>query len=134
MSAIEIAKKYYQAFNTQNWQQMLELVSEDIRHEPNEGKTRVGKELFASFLEKMDTSYQEELKDMVFFQGEEPDRIAVEFVVHGVYKQAEPGLPPAHGQKYILPAGAFLTINNNLIERITTFYNLEEWIEQVSNN
>lgn len=132
MKPIEIAKAYYQAFNQQNWQEMLNLVSEQIIHEPNESKTRVGKDLFSAFLQKMDFAYQEELKDMVFFQGEIEGRIAVEFVVHGIYKQAEDGLPAAHGQSYTLPAGAFLSIENGKIQRITTFYNLEEWIAQVS--
>ncbi len=132
MKPIEIAKAYYQAFNQQNWQEMLNLVSEHIIHEPNESKTRVGKDLFSAFLQKMDFAYQEELKDMMFFQGEIEGRIAVEFVVHGIYKQAEDGLPAAHGQSYMLPAGAFLSIENGKIQRITTFYNLEEWIAQVS--
>lgn len=132
MKPIEIAKAYYQAFNQQNWQEMLNLVSEQIIHEPNESKTRVGKDLFSAFLQKMDFAYQEELKDMMFFQGEIEGRIAVEFVVHGIYKQAEDGLPAAHGQSYMLPAGAFLFIENGKIQRITTFYNLEEWIAQVS--
>lgn len=133
MSALQIVKDYYQYFNNQDWNGMLSLVSEDICHEPNEGQTRKGIELFKEFLQKMDTAYQETLTNQVFFSSEEnPTRIATEFTVNGIYKIAEPGLPAAHGQQYILPAGAFLEVNDGKITRITTYYNLELWISLVS--
>lgn len=132
MNELEIAKSYYAAFNRQDWNEMLHLVSDTVIHYPNEGETRQGKERFIAFLKSMDVAYSEELKDIQFFQGEASNRIAVEFMVHGIYKKGEIGFPEAHGQKYCLPAGAFLTIENNKIQRITTYYNLEEWIRQVT--
>ena len=44
----------------------------------------------------------------------------------------EPGLPEARGQTYILPAGAFFDLKDGKISRVTTFYNLRDWIAQVS--
>jgi len=44
----------------------------------------------------------------------------------------DPGLPEAKGQKYVLPAGSFFTLRNGKIARVTTYYNLQEWIRQVS--
>ncbi|MEM6679931.1 MAG: isopropylmalate/homocitrate/citramalate synthase, partial [Pseudomonadota bacterium] len=35
-------------------------------------------------------------------------------------------------QTYRLPAGAFLEVRDGLIARVTTYYNLKEWIRQVS--
>lgn len=132
MHALEIAKSYYAAFNAKNWNGMLNLVSDEIIHEPNEGETRTGIELFRAFLQKMDTAYSETLTDLCFFQGEDSNRIAVEFTVNGIYQETDPGLPEAHGQNYVLPAGAFLTVENGKIARITTYYNLELWIKLVS--
>ena len=60
------------------------------------------------------------------------DGYAAEFVVHGIYKKGEPGLPPAHGQSYILPAGAFLEVQQGKITRVTTYYNLPLWIQMVA--
>lgn len=112
---------------------MLSLLSEDVKHEPNEGETRIGHELFKAFMHKMDTAYEETLTDLVFLSSAENDaRIAVEFTVNGIYKMSEEGLPAAHGQKYVLPAGAFLEVHNGKITRITTYYNLELWIKLVS--
>jgi steroid delta-isomerase-like uncharacterized protein len=69
---------------------------------------------------------------MLLFEGEIAGRVAAEFLVHGTYKKAEAGLPEAKGQKYVLPAAAFLEVKNGKITRVTTYYNLEQWISLVS--
>lgn len=132
MTGKEIIKAYYQAFNQRDWNGMFQLLDEQIEHQPNQGKPRIGKELFREFMQKMDNSYAETLADIVIFEGEKEGRFAAEFIVHGTYKVGEPGLPIANGQKYILPAAAFLEVKNDRITRVTTYYNLEDWIEQVS--
>lgn len=132
MRDIDIVRAYYQHFNDQNWEGMFSLIDDEIRHEPNQGKPRIGKALFQEFMQGMDTSYAEELKDIVLFEGEKEGRIAAEFVVHGKYKKAEAGLPEAKGQPYVLPAAAFLEVKNGKISRVTTYYNLQQWIDLVS--
>lgn len=132
MTSLETIKAYYNAFNARNWAEMLSLVDEHITHEPNQGKPRIGKALFTEFMQKMDASYAEILKELVLFSSETEGRIAAEFVVHGTYKKAEEGLPLAHGQSYVLPAAAFLEVRDGKITRVTTYYNLELWIELVS--
>ncbi|WAC10501.1 nuclear transport factor 2 family protein [Dyadobacter pollutisoli] len=132
MSALETVKQYYQSFNQQNWDGMLVLLHTEIRHEANQGDVRIGIEKFAEFLAKMDESYQETLSDMVFFSEPTDSRVAVEFVVNGIYKKGEEGLPEAYGQSYALPAAAFLELKEGKISRVTTYYNLPLWIELVS--
>ena len=56
---------------------------------------------------------------------------AAEYVVHGDYLEAGDGLPPANGQKYVLPGGAFFDIRDGSISRISNYYNLEDWLAQV---
>jgi steroid delta-isomerase-like uncharacterized protein len=111
---------------------MLSLVDSDIRHETNQGEVRIGFEKFTAFLQKMDECYDENLTDMVFFTEPSQQRIAVEFIVNGIYKKGDDDLPPAHNQTYLLPAAAFLEVKNDKITRITTYYNLPLWIELVS--
>jgi steroid delta-isomerase-like uncharacterized protein len=132
MIAIDIVKEYYNHFNNQNWEGMLGLIHEDIRHEPNQGDPRIGIEKFTEFLKIMDTSYQETLTDMVFFSEPGNSRVAAEFTVNGIYKKGEEGLPEAHGQSYVLPAAAFLEVKDGKISRVTTYYNLPLWISLVS--
>jgi steroid delta-isomerase-like uncharacterized protein len=123
---------YYDAFNAGQPDRMLALVSDDIEHRVNEGGVRHGRDLFAKFCSHMGVSYREQLRDIVIFTAPDGQRAAAEFVVHGTYLQTDPGLPEARGQTYILPAGAFFDLCGGRITRITTFYNLQDWIAQVS--
>lgn len=124
--------RYYAAFNAGDAGGMLDCVAEDVEHRVNEGGVRRGRALFAEFCSHMGVSYREELKDLVIFANEDGTRGAAEFVVHGEYLQTDPGLPEAKGQRYILPAGGFFDIRGGKIARVTTFYNLNDWIAQVS--
>lgn len=132
MSALAIVKQYYTYFNQKNWNGMLSLLDSEIRHEANQGEVRIGIEKFTEFLQKMDEGYEETLTDMVFFTESNDARVAVEFVVNGIYKKGEEGLPEAHNQPYVLPAAAFVGVKNGKITRVTTYYNLPLWIELVS--
>ncbi len=123
---------YFAAFNASAPAAMLECVTDDIEHRVNEGAIRHGRDLFAAFCAHMGVSYREQLADMVIFVNEDGSRGAAEFVVHGVYLQTDTGLPEAKGQTYTLPAGSFFALRNGKISRISTFYNLNDWIAQVS--
>lgn len=129
---IALIQRYYDAFNAGNPAGMLECVAEDVEHRVNEGPHRIGRARFAEFCSHMGVSYREELKDMVVFASDDGARAAAEFVVHGEYLQTDPGLPEAKGQRYVLPAGGFFEVRGGKIARITTFYNLRDWIAQVS--
>jgi steroid delta-isomerase-like uncharacterized protein len=124
--------RYYAAFNAGDAGGMLDCVAEDVEHRVNEGGVRRGRAKFAEFCSHMGVSYREELKDLVIFANEGGTRGAAEFVVHGAYLKTDPGLPEAAGQRYVLPAGGFFDIRDGKIARVTTFYNLNDWIAQVS--
>lgn len=128
----DLISRYYAAFNVGDAAGMLACVTDDIEHRVNEGGIRRGRALFTEFCSHMGVSYREELRDIVVFASEDGSRGAAEFTVHGTYLQTDPGLPVANGQTYILPAGAFFDIRDGKIARITTFYNLNDWIAQVS--
>lgn len=132
MTALETVQQYYQHFNQQNWDGMCSLLSENIRHEVNQGDPRLGLELYREFLQHMDECYEERLTDMVFFSEPEGKRVACEFTVNGIYKKTDGDLIPANGQRYVLPAGAFLEVVDGKITRVTTYYNLPLWIKLVS--
>ncbi len=128
----EILTAYYAAFNAADPTAMLGCVTADIEHRVNEGAVRHGVDLFAEFCAHMGVSYREQLADIEIFVNAAGTRAAAEFVVHGTYLKTDPGLPAAKGQSYILPAGSFFDLRDGKISRITTFYNLNDWIAQVS--
>lgn len=127
-----IIAAYYAAFNAGDPAGMLALVTDDVEHRVNEGGIRRGRDKFAEFCAHMGVSYREELRDLVIFTTEDAPRAAAEFTVHGEYLKTDPGLPEARGQRYVLPAGAFFDLRDGKIARITTFYNLSDWVAMVS--
>ncbi len=132
MTNLETIQHYYNCFNRQDWQGMLNVLHPDVRHDINQGGTEVGIEAYRVFLQHMDECYRETLEDMVFMAGPAADRFACEFTVKGIYKKTDGNLPPAHGQTYTLPAGAFLEMRDGKIYRVTTYYNLPAWMKMVS--
>ncbi|MDQ4419075.1 nuclear transport factor 2 family protein [Sphingobium sp. DEHP117] len=127
-----LLSRYYAAFNAGDHEAMLACLVDDVAHDINQGERQTGKDAFRAFLVRMDTAYGEQLKDIVLMTSADGARAAAEFVVHGVYKIADEGLPPAHGQNYVLPAGAFFEVRDGLIARVSVYYNLADWIAQVS--
>ncbi len=128
----QTVQSYFDAFNAGDVDGMLACLSDDIAHHVNEGQVRVGKEKFAEFCAHMNRCYRETLTDMVIFQAEGGTRASAEFVVNGTYLQTDEGLPEANGQTYRLPAGSFFDLKDGKITRVTTYYNLADWIRQVS--
>ncbi|MBC7141207.1 MAG: nuclear transport factor 2 family protein [Rhodobacteraceae bacterium] len=127
-----VIEAYFDAFNKGDVEAMLALLDTDIEHHVNEGGIRRGKLAFAEFCAHMNHAYKETLTDIVAFSNEGGTRGAAEFVVNGQYLKTDPGLPEAKGQKYVLPAGSFFSLKNGKIARVTTYYNLQDWIRQVS--
>ncbi len=123
---------YYAAFNEGDFAGMMALLTEDVIHDVNQGAREIGRPAFTAFMGRMNGSYRERLADIVVMTEPTGTRAAAEFTVHGTYLVADAGLPPAHGQIYVLPAGAFFVIRDGLIARVTNFYNLEDWLRQVS--
>lgn len=129
----ETIKRYFAAFNAGDVDTMLDCVSKDVAHHVNEGQIRKGREKFAEFCAHMNRCYKEELTDMVVFEAEDGTRASAEYIVNGTYLATDEGLPEAQGQTYRLPAGSFFDLAEGKITRVTTYYNLADWVKQVSN-
>lgn len=123
---------YYAAFNAGDMQSFLELLADDVVHDINQGHRETGKAAFATFMERMNKNYKEQLTDIVIMASNDGTRAAAEFIVNGTYKNTDEGLPPARGQTYVLPAGAFFDVRKGKISRVTNYYNLQDWVKQVS--
>ena len=131
-STVELLQAYYEAFNAQDMDTFLSLLTDDVIHDINQGGRETGKDAFAAFMDRMNTNYKETIVDIVIMTNTAGDRAAVEFTVLGEYLKTDEGLPEANGQTYNLPAGAFFEIRDAKVARITNYYNLEDWIAQVA--
>jgi steroid delta-isomerase-like uncharacterized protein len=127
-----LIRRYYEAFNAGDNAAMLAFLSDDVIHDVNQGERRVGLDKFKAFNARMDHHYKERLENIAVMVSQDGTRAAAEFNVHGAYLNTDEGLPKATGQKYILPAGTFFAVRDGKIARVTTYYNLTDWIMQVS--
>lgn len=127
----DLIQRYYELFNSGNRDALLEMLSDDVVHEINEGTPEVGRETFRAFLNRMDRCYQEQVEDLVVFSSETPNRAAAEFFIRGTYIGTDEGLPKANGQRYHLRIGAFFEASNGKITRISNYYNLADWLRMV---
>lgn len=132
MNTNDLIQAYYDAFNRGDREATLALLAEDVVHDLNQGPRESGREAFREFFRRMDHSYGEQLRDIVVMVSADGSRAAAEYVVHGTYKADDEGLPKASGQRYVLPGGAFFDIRHGRIARVSNYYNLGDWISQVT--
>lgn len=127
----KLIEAYYDAFNRKDVEGFLSLLTDDVVHDINQGGRETGKQKFRAFLERMNRSYEEKIVDVFVMTSADGSRAAAEFTVLGVYLETDEGLPPAEGQRYTLPAGAFFEIRDGKVARISNTYNLNDWLKQV---
>ena len=131
-NTVTLIERYYAAFNAMDIEGILACLTDDVAHDINQGDRENGKDAFRAFLGRMDHAYSEQLRDIVVMTSADGARAAAEFMVHGIYKVADEGFPAANEQSYTLPAGGFFEIRDGAIARVSVYYNLADWIAQVS--
>lgn len=130
-AATQLIATYYQTFNDGDMAAFLDLLTDDVIHDINQGERQTGKPAFQDFMHHMNRCYREQLRDIVIMSSTDGQRAAAEFIVDGEYLTTDSGLPEAKGQRYSLAAGAFFTIRDNKVSRISNYYNLQDWLQQV---
>lgn len=129
--AVQLVQAYYAAFNRQDWEGMLALLTDGIVHDVNQGERETGIDAFRAFLARMDRCYGEQVTQLVVMASSDGNRAAAEFVIEGEYKATDGDFLPAIGQRYTLPVGAFFDVRAGKIARVTNYYNLQDWLAQV---
>jgi steroid delta-isomerase-like uncharacterized protein len=127
----DILQQYYALFNSGDRAAFLDLLTDNVIHDINQGHTEVGKDAFRHFLQRMDRCYAEQVEDLSTMLDTSGNRGAAEFYIRGKYLATDEGLPPATGQTYHLRVGAFFELQEGKVSRITNYYNLQDWLRQV---
>lgn len=130
--ALNLVAQYYAHFNAGQRPEMMALLGEAVVHDINQGGSQIGREAFTSFMAHMDHCYREQVTDLVLMADEEGERVAAEFYILGEYLRSDEGLPEASGQRYRLRVGAFFEVREGRIARVTNYYNLQDWLQQVT--
>lgn len=128
---LTLITRYYDTFNGGDREAFLQLLTDDVKHDINQGGCDVGRENFRIFLQRMDRCYKEQVCELQVFASDDGTRGAAEFYIDGSYISTDDGLPEATGQTYYLRVGAFFEIREGKVARITNYYNLQDWLKQV---
>ena len=126
-----LMRRYYECFNNQDVEGMLELLSEDVHHEVSQGGLELGRATFRQFLLHMNNCYEETIRDLVVMFNSTGERAGAEFMLDGTYKNTDGNFPQATGQRYTLRVGAFFELREGKIARVSNHYNLQDWLHQV---
>lgn len=131
MTAADIIRAYYDAFNRRDMEAFFALLDDNVIHDVNQGGREIGKEAFRHFMGDMNAAYTEELHDMVILTSPDGTRASAEFILTGTYTETWGEFPEARGQSYQLLVGAFFEIRDGKITRVTNYYNVNDWLRQV---
>ena len=124
--------RFCAAFNRGDLEGMLDCLADDVVHDVNQGERETGKSAFRAYAAEHARKYREEWRDVVVMSVDDGTRAAAEFSVHGVYQGTAPGMPEAHGQRYVLTGGVFFAVNQGKIARVTPYYNQHDRRAQIS--
>ena len=126
-----LIREYYKRFNQQDVEGFLALLDENVVHDISQGGRETGKPAFRKFLDHMNGTYREQVRDLAVMVDASGTRAAAEFNLDGTYVVTDGSLPPAKGQRYTLIVGAFFEVKNGKITRISNHYNMKDWLRQV---
>ena len=124
--------RYFDALASGDVDALLACLAADVIHDVNQGERRIGRDTFKAFHARMTHCYEERLEGVVVLAGTDGTRAAAEYMMTGRYVATDEGLPPATGQTYALPAGTFFAVRDGLIQRVTAYYNLTDWLLQIA--
>ncbi|UUX49101.1 nuclear transport factor 2 family protein [Nisaea acidiphila] len=127
-AVLALIEDFFAALGRNDIPAMLECLSDGVIHDVNQGARRIGKPLFEAHCRRVLTCYRQTLSDLVIMVHPDGSRAAAEYTVSGSYVATDEGFPPAAGQDYTLAVGAFFEIGPGGITRITSHYNLRDWI------
>jgi steroid delta-isomerase-like uncharacterized protein len=119
-----LIERYFDALNAGNYDAALACLSDDVIHDVNQGGREIGKDKLRWFLGERARHFREEFADIALMIGEGGGRAAAEVTIRGTYLATAPDMPEASGQSYSIPAGIFFEVDDGLISRVTTYFNL----------
>ncbi len=126
-TAKAVIDAYYMAFNAQDIDALLALLGDDVVYDGKQGQREVGKAAFARYIRRINRCYREHIYDIEIMVNEEGTRAAAEYTVLGIYLSNDQEWLAECGQTYRLQGGAFFEIDEDLIIRFSSHYNMQDW-------
>jgi steroid delta-isomerase-like uncharacterized protein len=130
-AAHALLTRYFNALNERDSRACLELLSDDVLLDINQGPREQGVQAFADYLQRTQRCFRETVDNLQIFTEPNGQRAASEYTLSGEYLSTDDGLPDACGQSYQLAGASFFEIRDGKISRVSQHFNLPEWLAQV---
>ncbi len=116
-----LIERYFSALNARDIGGVIDLLDDDIVHDPRDDERQIGREAFERYLIRHFQAYRERVDAITIFTADSETRFAAEYVLAGDY--VEPGANRAAGSalRYSVPGASFFEIDDGRISRITTY-------------
>jgi len=131
-TTIGLLERCINAFNAGDHAVLLACLADDVAHDVNQTGREIGKEKFRWFLALRARHFRDRLADVVIMTNESGGRAALEFTLRGNYIATADGLPRSTGQEYAQPAGIFLEVDDGLVTRVSTCFNMTDFVAQLA--
>lgn len=115
--------RFIDALNRSDHAAALEMVSEDVAHDPFDAAREIGRDKLRWRLGLTARHFDERIEDLAVLTGEGGVRAAADFTLRGTYRVTAPGLPEAAGQRYSLSGLMAFDIDDGVITRISAYRN-----------
>ncbi|MBV7410748.1 nuclear transport factor 2 family protein [Maritimibacter sp. DP1N21-5] len=121
-----VVDRSWKAICTGNWEALAEITVDDVIMEFSEATFVRGRADARAFWQYYYANYRMHVTQMnIIPQG---NMAAVEATLELTYHTTKPGLPPATGQKIVMPVAVFVTLREGKIARSRFVYSLADWM------
>jgi len=127
-----LVRRFIDTFNAGDHDTMAACLTDDIAHDLNRDGREIGAEKLRWRLGMAARHFDATIADVAIMTDEGGVRAAAEFTLRGTYRATAEGLPAAEGQRFSLPAGLFLEVDDGRISRLTACYNRDALIGQLA--
>lgn len=115
---------FYSAFNNQDWDQVLSMVSDDLVLDLSSEERAWGREALSAHIRRTEQLQREHVFDLTIMTDRTGLRAAVEYTVLGIPLEdsvSTPGLYSGKAQSYRTNMGVFFEIDGARISRISQY-------------
>jgi len=128
----KIISAFYKLYNAGNFEQLFELVADDVVHQFNFDEKIHGIEAFKDIIMTNSKHYDEKIESVDYMSNEDGSKITTKFIVNGLYKVTDSSGIPASNQMYTLTVFNYIEIKNGKIVKGHSLFDENEFQKQVS--
>ncbi len=132
MKTYGLIQSYYLAFNNRDLAELLKTLHPEVTYDTFLGETKTGFDAFKKHMEFCFECVKETIHDLIILSSNDDQNAAAKFICDGEYVKTITGYPEACNQKYSVECYTFFELRDDLIYRVTSYFNEKNWLAQLA--